>query len=291
MAESIETRSLREEVETRYRTYALSVIMSRALPDVRDGLKPVQRRILYTMYHDLRLPFDGAPPSAPKIIGERDRQVPPARRRRPPTTPWCAWPQIGSCACRSVDGQGNFGSVDGDPPAAERYTEAKLAAAADGCSPSCGNAPSPMRPNFDNTGAGAGRPAGAVSQPARQRLLRASPSAWPPTSRRTTSARSSGPASSSSRTPKRRRRSCSTGSRGPTSRSAARSSPTGPRSARSTRTGTGSIKVQGEWKTRSTAARRQIVVTSIPYGVDKGKLEKRIGDIIADPQAAAARWA
>ncbi len=54
MAETIETRSLREEVETRYRTYALSVIMSRALPDVRDGLKPVQRRILYTMFNDWR---------------------------------------------------------------------------------------------------------------------------------------------------------------------------------------------------------------------------------------------
>src|SRR5437764_1828884 len=69
MAEAIETRSLREEVETRYRNYALSVISARALPDVRDGLKPVQRRILYTMFHDLRLSFDGRPNKCAKITG------------------------------------------------------------------------------------------------------------------------------------------------------------------------------------------------------------------------------
>ena len=55
MAETIQNVSLQEETEHRYLTYALSVITSRALPDVRDGLKPVQRRILYTMYHDLHL--------------------------------------------------------------------------------------------------------------------------------------------------------------------------------------------------------------------------------------------
>ncbi len=59
MAETIQNISLQEETEHRYLTYAISVITSRALPDVRDGLKPVQRRILYTMYHDLHLTFDG----------------------------------------------------------------------------------------------------------------------------------------------------------------------------------------------------------------------------------------
>src|SRR3954449_11101457 len=69
MAETIESRTLREETEKRYLNYALSVITSRALPDVRDGLKPVQRRILYTMFHDLRLPFEGRPAKCAKITG------------------------------------------------------------------------------------------------------------------------------------------------------------------------------------------------------------------------------
>ena len=64
MAETIQNVSLQEETERRYLTYAVSVITSRALPDVRDGLKPVQRRILYTMYHDLHLTFDGRTRSA-----------------------------------------------------------------------------------------------------------------------------------------------------------------------------------------------------------------------------------
>src|SRR5438477_2311270 len=69
MAEIIENRSLAEETKNRYLNYALSVITARALPDVRDGLKPVQRRILYTMFHDLRLPFEGRPAKCMKIAG------------------------------------------------------------------------------------------------------------------------------------------------------------------------------------------------------------------------------
>ncbi len=70
MAETIEPVSLRVETEERYLNYAMSVIMSRALPDVRDGLKPVQRRILFTMYHELHLTFDGRPRKCAKIIGD-----------------------------------------------------------------------------------------------------------------------------------------------------------------------------------------------------------------------------
>src|SRR2546421_12429239 len=70
MAETIQTVSLRQETETRYLNYALSVITSRALPDVRDGLKPVQRRILYTMFHDLHLTFDGRTRKCAKIVGD-----------------------------------------------------------------------------------------------------------------------------------------------------------------------------------------------------------------------------
>src|SRR6516165_7707923 len=70
MAETIHPVSLRQETEERYLLYALSVITARALPDVRDGLKPVQRRILYTMYHDLHLTFDGRPRKCAKIVGD-----------------------------------------------------------------------------------------------------------------------------------------------------------------------------------------------------------------------------
>src|SRR5947199_1075725 len=69
MPESIQPVSISEETRHRYLTYAVSVITSRALPDVRDGLKPVQRRILYAMYHDLRLLFEGRPAKSVKITG------------------------------------------------------------------------------------------------------------------------------------------------------------------------------------------------------------------------------
>src|SRR2546421_5578684 len=70
MAESIQPASITQETRRRYLTYALSVIQSRALPDVRDGLKPVQRRILYTMYHDLHLYADSKPRKCAKIVGD-----------------------------------------------------------------------------------------------------------------------------------------------------------------------------------------------------------------------------
>src|SRR5947199_10838358 len=70
MAESIQTVSIAQETRRRYLTYALSVIQSRALPDVRDGLKPVQRRILYTMYNDLRLYAEARTRKCSKIIGD-----------------------------------------------------------------------------------------------------------------------------------------------------------------------------------------------------------------------------
>src|SRR5437588_6930267 len=130
MAETINPVSITEETKRRYLNYALSVITSRALPDVRDGLKPVQRRILYTMYHDLRLLADGRPANCARIDGEVTGKYHPhgtvpayeARVRRA---------QNFVMRTPLVQGQGNFGSVDGDPPAAERYTEAKLSALAE----------------------------------------------------------------------------------------------------------------------------------------------------------------
>ena len=70
MPETIQPASITQEVRRRYLTYALSVITARAVPDVRDGLKPVQRRILYTMYNDLHLTADGRPRKCAKIVGD-----------------------------------------------------------------------------------------------------------------------------------------------------------------------------------------------------------------------------
>src|SRR6266705_1023122 len=150
MAETINDVSLREETEERYLTYAMSVITSRALPDVRDGLKPVQRRILYTMYHDLHLTFDGRPRKCAKIVGDVTGNYHPHGTS-------AAYEALVRLAqdfvmrLPLVAGQGNFGSVDGDAPAAERSTEAKLAAVSDHLMSELRQDTVDMRPNYDNT--------------------------------------------------------------------------------------------------------------------------------------------
>src|SRR5262249_35255972 len=129
MPESIRDVSLAQEARTRYRTYALSVIGARALPDVRDGLTAVQRRILYTMYPALRLTFDGRPGKCAKITGLVTGNYPP-HGTIPAYEALVRLAQDFVMRVPLVHGQGNFGSVDGDAPAAERYTEAKLTAVA-----------------------------------------------------------------------------------------------------------------------------------------------------------------
>lgn len=112
------------EMQQSYLDYAMSVIVARALPDARDGLKPVQRRILYAMY-DMGLRPDSSYKKSARIVGEvlgkyhphGDMAVYEAMARQA---------QDFSMRYTQVDGQGNFGSVDGDPPAAMRYTEARL---------------------------------------------------------------------------------------------------------------------------------------------------------------------
>lgn len=112
------------EMQQSYLDYAMSVIVARALPDARDGLKPVQRRILYGMY-DMGLRADSAYKKSARIVGEvlgkyhphGDQAVYDAMARMA---------QDFTMRYPLVDGQGNFGSIDGDPPAAMRYTEARL---------------------------------------------------------------------------------------------------------------------------------------------------------------------
>jgi len=116
---------IEEEMKGAYLDYAMSVIVARALPDVRDGLKPVQRRILYTM-HEMGLSPDKPYRKSARIVGEvlgkfhphGDAAVYDAMARMA---------QDFTLRYPLIDGQGNFGSIDGDPPAAMRYTEARLA--------------------------------------------------------------------------------------------------------------------------------------------------------------------
>jgi DNA gyrase subunit A len=119
---------IEREMQEAYLDYAMSVIVARALPDVRDGLKPVHRRILYAM-HDMGLSATAPYKKSARIVGEvlgkyhphGDAAVYEAMARMA---------QDFSMRAPLVDGQGNFGSVDGDPPAAMRYTEARLTALA-----------------------------------------------------------------------------------------------------------------------------------------------------------------
>ncbi len=125
----LQTTSLAEAARRRYLSYALSVIKARALPDVRDGLKPVHRRILYAMFHDQKLTPEARYKKCAAIVGDvlgkyhphGDSSVYEALVRMA---------QPFSLRHPLVDGQGNFGSIDGDNAAAYRYTEAKLTAIA-----------------------------------------------------------------------------------------------------------------------------------------------------------------
>jgi DNA gyrase subunit A len=124
----IRTISLTDEMRRSYLDYAMSVIVSRALPDVRDGLKPVHRRILFSMHENSYTPDKPYRKSA-RVVGDvigkyhphGDQSIYDAMVRMA---------QDFSMSLMLIDGQGNFGSVDGDPPAAMRYTEARLSKAA-----------------------------------------------------------------------------------------------------------------------------------------------------------------
>lgn len=120
---------IQEEMRTSYLTYAMSVIVSRALPDVRDGLKPVQRRILYAM-HEMGIRPNSQHRKCARIAGEVLGKFHPHGESSVYDT-LVRMAQPFSLRYPLIDGQGNFGSIDGDPPAAMRYTEARLASVAD----------------------------------------------------------------------------------------------------------------------------------------------------------------
>ncbi|HUH16416.1 MAG TPA: DNA gyrase subunit A [Methylomirabilota bacterium] len=121
--------SIEDEMRTSYIDYAMSVIVARALPDVRDGLKPVHRRILYTM-QEMGLRSNAAYRKCAGVVGEAMAKYHPHGDLALYET-LVRMAQDFSLRYPLVDGQGNFGSIDGDPPAAMRYTEARMASITD----------------------------------------------------------------------------------------------------------------------------------------------------------------
>ena len=116
--------NIEDEMKSAYIDYSMSVIVSRALPDVRDGLKPVHRRVLYGM-HELGVRSNRAHKKSARIVGEVLGKYHP----HGDTSVYDAMVRMAqewSLRYMLVDGQGNFGSIDGDSPAAMRYTEARM---------------------------------------------------------------------------------------------------------------------------------------------------------------------
>ncbi len=278
MAETIQNVSLQDETERRYLTYAVSVVTSRALPDVRDGLKPVQRRILYTMYNDLHLTFDGRTRKCAKIVGD-------VLGNYHPHGDDAAYDALVRLAQNwvmrvpLVNGQGNFGSVDGDSPAHRRYTEAKLTTVSERLMSELRQRTVPMRPNYENT-----REEPVVLPVQFPNLLVNGSSGIavglatniPPHNlgeviRASVLLIDNPEATTAQIMEKLKGPDFPLGGRIITDRATLR---------KIYEEGTGGIKVQGEWKLEEEGKKQQIVVTSIPYGVDKGKLESDIGLLI-----------
>jgi DNA gyrase subunit A len=280
MPESIQPVLISEVTRHRYLTYAMSVIMSRALPDVRDGLKPVQRRILYTMYHDLHLYSDEKPRKCAKIVGDVTGNYHP-HGGAAAYEALVRLAQSWVMRVPLVDGQGNFGSVDGDRAAAERYTEARLTAIAGTLMEELKQRTVEMRPNYDNTrnepavlpaqfphllvNGGSGIAVGLATNIPPHNLgevIRAAVHLIenPDATTAQLLDRVKGP-------------DFPLGGKIVTDRTALR---------QIYEEGVGSIKVQAEWTTENRGKQQFIIVTSIPYGVDKGKLENDIGAVIEE---------
>jgi DNA gyrase subunit A len=279
MAETIHPASIVEETRRRYLTYALSVISSRALPDVRDGLKPVQRRILYTMHHDLHLSAETRTLKCARIVGDVMGKYHPhgnlaiydALVRL--AQPWVMREPL-------VFVQGNLGGVDGDPPAADRYTEAKLTAISQYLMAELRQKTVPMRPTYD------GMLEEPVVLPAQFPHLLVNGTAGiavgmatniPPHNlgdviRAAILLIDNPEATTALLLDKIKGPDFPLGGRIVTDRATLR---------QIYEDGQGSIRVQGEWKVEEHGKKRQLIITSIPYSVNKGNLEQQIGDIIA----------
>ena len=277
--DAVTAEPLARALGERYLTYALSTIMHRALPDARDGLKPVHRRILYAM-RGLRLDPGGAFRKCAKIVGEvmgnyhphGDQAIYDALARLA---------QDFNVRYPLVDGQGNFGNIDGDNPAAQRYTEARLTAAAAALLDGLAEDAVDLRDNYD----------GSEQEPV---VL---PAAFPNLLANGSSGIAVGMATNIpphnidelvgaclhliKASERRPTRSCSTSSRGRTFRPAGSSSSRARAIKEAYRTGRGSLRLRARWAVEDLGRGTwQIVVTEIPYQVQKGRLIERLAELI-----------
>ncbi|HMS32165.1 MAG TPA: DNA gyrase subunit A [Candidatus Saccharibacteria bacterium] len=148
-SDRIINRSIEDEMEESYLQYSMSVIVARALPDVRDGLKPVHRRILYAM-HNRGWRSNSKHVKSAKIVGEVIGNYHPHGDQAVYDS-MVRMAQDWAMRYTLINPQGNFGSMDGDPPAAHRYTEAKLARISEEMLADLDKETVAMRPNFDGT--------------------------------------------------------------------------------------------------------------------------------------------
>ena len=281
MADLTQTVSISTEARARFLRYAMSVVTGRALPDVRDGLKPVQRRILYAMYQDLNLTFDRKALKCAKIVGEVMGNYHP-HGNLALYDALVRLSQSWIMRVPLVHGQGNFGSVDGDPPAADRYTEAKLTRAAETLLAELDQETVDLRPSYDGTRRE------AVVLPAQFPNLLVNGTSGiavgmatniPPHNlgevlRACIYLIDNPEASIAQLLDRVKGPDFPLGGKILTDRASLRTI---------YETGRGSVKVQGEWKVEELGkGRAQIVITSIPYGVDKGQLEEIIGSFIEE---------
>ena len=281
MAGTVHVVSIAEEARSRFLRYMVSVVKGRALPDVRDGLKPVHRRILYSMYHDAHLTFDRKATKCAKIVGEvmgnyhphGDNALYEALVRMAQS--WVLRLPL-------IHGEGNFGSVDGDPPAAYRYTEAKLAKAAESLLTELDSETVDTVPSYDGT----------------RREPVVLPAQFPNLLVNGTSGIAVGLATNipphnlgevlkacvllidyPEATVKELFRKV----KGPDFPLGGKIVTDADALLKIYEQGTGSIKIQGEWKLEDLAkGKQQIVITSIPYNVEKAALENAIGALIED---------
>jgi DNA gyrase subunit A len=276
----IESVALHEATRHRYLNYAMSVITSRALPDVRDGLKPVQRRILYAMYQNLRLLPDGRYRKSAAVVGEVMAKYHP----HGDTSIYDAMVRMAqpfSLRHMLVDGQGNFGSMDGDGAAAMRYTECKLRPLAVELLDEIKKRTVDFRPNYD------GQSLEPVVLPAQfpQLLVNGAEgiavgmaTRIPPHNLRAVIDACLMLIDDPDVSLKRLARKVK-----------APDFPTGgviltdPAELNQMyETGSGAVRLQGTWTTEKQARRNYVIVTSVPYGVNKATLLEKIGGLIAE---------
>lgn len=147
--ENISQIDINQEMKEAYLQYSMSVIVGRALPDIRDGLKPVHRRILYAM-HELRNTHDKPYKKSARVVGDVIGKYHPHGDTAAYDT-MVRMAQEFSLRYPLVDGQGNFGSIDGDSPAAQRYTEVRMTRLAEALLEDIEKETVPFQPNYDDS--------------------------------------------------------------------------------------------------------------------------------------------